>query len=508
MSLDIESLSSVERTPVWPMRTVEVAGIVLFVLALVLCGIRGVKYADTQYVGPGASVSADVATTARTFATEGVFRLHGVPVNNNPPIGPDDPYVHWPPLLPMLLGMCFRLFGVSERVAHVFMLCVLLATALLIFRLGWVWRGPFGGVFAGCFWLTLPVVQQFGGLVAQQSLAILFVMTALVAFQSASHRIGAAFVFLAVLSAWEPVLVIPGMWLAVERRPELRTAAVAASIGMGTALAIVMAIFTTGAPKLVVDTLQTIKYYAGLSPVYSHVLPNGLGVISTSQQVLYLIGNHFFMLGPFGLLAVILLLVRRPRKGLLITYSLAIPWIVWTIVMRAHMAFHSFELLIAAPLVALALAWVATPEHRNPWSRNEIMKATAVVMYAGIFAFLPQPVAGGDQNSEEQIRYAVEVGRMTPANSIVLAPTVSAVPLYYSARHIVRGVVSPEVLDFELRDVRENFPDSPIYLAIHPPLRPRSIVFFPGVRSSALHPMQSLPDCEGRVQKSCWLVDV
>ena len=194
-----------------------------------------------------------MATSARTFATEGVWKLRGIPVNNNLPIGAEDQYTHWPPLLPILLSGCFRMFGTSERTAHIFMLCVLLATAVLVFRLGWLWLGPVGGALAGYFLLTLPVVVQFGDLVAQQSLAMLFVVAAVVAFYSASAEptsqnrdlghpvsvregVGAVLLFLAVLSSWEAVLVMPGFWLAARRVPELRRAAVLAAVGVGVAL--------------------------------------------------------------------------------------------------------------------------------------------------------------------------------------------------------------------------------------------------------------------------------
>jgi hypothetical protein len=230
----------------------------------------------------------------------------------------------------------------------------------------------------------------------------------------------------------------------------------------------VMVLFSVGSPRLAIDTLQTIKYYMGLSPLYSHVIPNGLGEISFAQQVRYIVGNHIFMIGPIGLIAVALLLVRRPKDGVLLIYGLAAPWIVWTVVMRTHTAYHSFELLIAAPLTALALAWIATAELRIRWSSGAVLKAAAFVAVAAAWAILPHPAAGGDTNPESQIRYALNIRNSTAAGSVVLAPTLSAVPLYYSERHIIRGVANDAVLAGQLEDVRREFPASPIYLAIPP----------------------------------------
>lgn len=148
--------------------------------------------------------------------------------------------------------------------------------------------------------------------------------------------------------------------------------------GAGAAFACVMVLFIAGSPRVAVDTLQTIKYYMGLSPLYSRVMSNGLGEISFAQQVRYIIGNNIFMIGLVGLIAVVLLLVRRPRDGVLLIYGLAAPWIVWTAVMRTHMAFHNFELLIAAPLTALALAWIAAADLRVQWSRGVVLKGCSV----------------------------------------------------------------------------------------------------------------------------------
>ena len=93
MNIDAEPLSSQKaQDSIQPMRVLEFVAIALFALALGITTIRAIMHADSQYVGLGASVSADVATTARTFATEGIWKLRGVPVNNNPPIGPDDQY--------------------------------------------------------------------------------------------------------------------------------------------------------------------------------------------------------------------------------------------------------------------------------------------------------------------------------------------------------------------------------------------------------------------------------
>src|ERR1700722_17891623 len=107
----------------------HIAAGVLFVATLSATVFHGVSTSARQFDYPHAFVSADVATTARTFAKVGIFHLRGVPVNNNPPLAKSDFYTHWPPLLPIILSICYRIFGVSERVAHLLMLFIMVITS-------------------------------------------------------------------------------------------------------------------------------------------------------------------------------------------------------------------------------------------------------------------------------------------------------------------------------------------------------------------------------------------
>ena len=218
-----------------------------------------------------------------------------------------------------------------------------------------------------------------------------------------------------------------------------------------------MALFTVGSSRLAVDTLQTVRYYMGLSPVYSHVIPNGLGVLTFPQQLRYLLGNHVFMIGLPGLIAVVVLLVRRPANGLLLVFSLASPWILWTVVMRTHTAFHSFELLIAAPLAALALAWIAAAGLRSGWSMRGALKMAVVVALATSWTFLVRPKNGGDAMAKS--RFAMHLmcgggagcGRCCAGADGFGCSAVLLGAAYW-------GVANDGVLAEELQDIREQFP--------------------------------------------------
>jgi len=50
---------------------------------------------------------------------------------------------------------------------------------------------------------------------------------------------------------------------------------------------------------------------------------------------------------------------------------------------------------------------------------------------------------------------------------VVLTPEDSMVPVYYSKRHMIRGVYKDSVAEKAAEQAREIFPGSPVYLALY-----------------------------------------
>jgi len=345
------------------------------------------------------------------------------------------------------------------------MLCILVITATLIFFLGRRWLGVAGGAMAGFFWLTLPVTIQFGHLVSQQSLMVLFMVAAVLAFRQEANAIAGVFIFLGALTSWEIVLVVPGLWVASRWHPDLRRCAIVSAIGAGTGVACVAALYLWNNPRLALDALQTAKFYMGMSPVYSRALPPQVP-LGAAHQVTRMLLNNVWMLGPLGLGAAIQLFGAQTKNSALISALLATPWLVWCIVMRNHMARHHFEFAIAAPFIALALAWLTTFPSKNPSLRIGILASIAGIQ----ILLLPKPIISDGYDPAALIRYGQGIRLATEPNSIVTAPLISAVPLYYSERHIVRGVDSADSIARQLPNLLREFPASPIYLAVPPSL--------------------------------------
>lgn len=454
--------------PAW--RVVECGAVLLFVIALVVSAVHATRHAGDLYVTPHAFVSADVATTARTFSREGVLRLRGVPVNNNPPIAEGDFYTHWPPLLPVSLSFAFRAFGASERTAHLFMLVVLVATAVLIYFLGRQWLGPAGGALSAFFWLTLPVVVQFGDLVAQQAVAMLFVVAALLAYEK-STRWSSILLFLAVVSAWEAALVAPALWVVSRRHEEMRRRASFSLIGTAAGLLLVGLLFLGGNPKTALDTLHAAEFYMGISQVYAHVNPLQQIPLPIWTQLRLTLLNNVWMLGPIGLGAVVLFGTSRPKAQMQRFLPLAAPWLVWCIVMHNHTARHPFEFLIAAPAVALSLAWFTLGgDNRQP--KQVALRAAIFALLAIVqLIVLPRPSASDGYDPARLVEYGKSIRACTPEGSVVMAPLESSVPLYYSERHIVRNIDSPQTALQVLPELHRSYPHAPVYVALPPFLK-------------------------------------
>ena len=369
------------------------------------------------------------------------------------------------------------------------MLGVQIVTALLIFQLGRVWLGAVAGALAGFFWLTLPVVVQFGHLVAQQSLVMLFLVAGVLALRVRRAYLAAALLFFAVLSGWEAVLIVFGLIPIAIYQTKERRAVMIASSGVLAGLVCVGSLFVIQSPNLAMDTLQTAKYYMGLSSAYSQISSSDRPVLTVAQQVSGLFWNHIWMIGALGLAALAFLLRARP-EGRMILLPLAAPWVLWAVLMRTHTAVHHFELLLAAPLAALALAWVSTIDLRRFPSSRAVLKTSIFVVLVGIqLLVLPHPVMKNDYSPQRLIQYSEDIREATEPGSIVIAPLISAVPIYYSQRHIVRDMDDDGDISQELPKLRREFPGVPIYLAIPPFLEGK----FSGTMAAA-HVVASTPD--------------
>jgi hypothetical protein len=261
------------------------------------------------------------------------------------------------------------------------------------------------------------------------------------------------------------------MWLISRWLPHRRKQANHAMAATAAALIAIAGLFLCGDPRAVVDTIQTAAFYMGLSHVYSHSNLVQQMPLPLSEQLRLTLLNNVWMLGPLGLGAFLQLAISRPRGFIEKILPLAAPWIGWCLVMHNHTARHHFEFLIAAPAVALALAWLVTKSEMAQKKTATLQAAVFILLAALQPMILPHPHISDGYDPTRLVEFGRSIKALTPPGSIVMAPLVSSVPLYYSDRHIVRGIDSPQAAIEALPELHRTYPNSPVYLAIPPFLR-------------------------------------
>lgn len=159
---------------------------------------------------------------------------------------------------------------------------------------------------------------------------------------------------------------------------------------------------------------------------------------------------------------------NRPALG--VVAVLAVPYVLWWVFMPNHALIHDYELMLFAPAAALAIALVFT-------SGAAALDAYLVRAWKGI-AYLPllaalvaslysvRHAAPDPYLQPHEAAYGAAIRAATPAAAVVLIPSPSLVPVYYSERHIIRLVADDDAVDRVLPQVQRDFPGAPIYVAV------------------------------------------
>ena len=271
------------------------------------------------------------------------------------------------------------LFSAPEATAHRLMLVIALASASLLYWIAVLCLGRTAACLAPVCWLTLPAVVNWGHVILQESLAVLFLLVALLAFLKATDAAeiqwrwavpGGMAMALAAWSSWESVLLSPGLLAAARwcRRPSQQRLALIYAVLALVATVSLLAWYAIRYPSLMVDTLQTAKFRMGLAGTYSSDLLHRYSSedrMSLPGMIFNLARLHWHELGLLGLGATAWVTLtgleaRASRKGSASVFAfcgLLAPWLLWSALMPNHVANHDFEMLIAAPAAALSLAW-------------------------------------------------------------------------------------------------------------------------------------------------------
>ena len=465
-------------------------------------------------------ISAHYSTIARSYAEHGVIALRGVMIQNNSPLGLDpDVYLHWPPLFPIILSATFRMFGESESVAHGLMLLILLANCITLFALIKACCGNDVALGTVCGLLVMPVTVIYGSLVFPLHLAILGMLLALFGFVKATIEanidkvwagFGASALVLAVFSSWEALLICPGLLLIAtwqRHRSRIRIALLYSIIGIAAFVSVII-IYLFNSRQLFNDLWQTVLFRAGIvsfnpSSFHIHTLTNEkvYSMVDVQPSLVKLLKSFargmVIFLGPLSMVALGWVLVTgwvsRHSDGdgriAIVFGGLISPWFLWSIVMSNHAYIHETELFLAAPAVSAAFGlgsvtlinWIDRGSRDSKFTLTRgialivvpmlillplISEVNDRIMSKSNSTFLTWAIRWS-RPENSLVDYAIDIKNATEPEAVVLTPEDSMVPVYYSKRHMIRGVYKDSVAEKAAEQAREIFPGSPVYLALY-----------------------------------------
>lgn len=479
------------------MRTVAVA----FFIGLAALPLWVVAGSHSSFDYTQAWVSAHYATMARAFVDFGVSGLGGLPVQNNGPLTTEpDFYLNWPPLFPIALAELERVIGDVPLHFHFLMAALATVTAgLLACIVGRIFgAGP--GFLSAATFLLMPITLRFGFGVFHVHAALLLGILALYLWylwidtRKIPFLLGAAAVMaLAVGTSWEPLLLAPGVLLAIlldRDRLRLLRGAVIVGIGAAAGLIAVIGTYVARAPWVLEQLKARLAQRSGFGEyAVDHFRVHGLEEYFEPPQsvgrlswVLHIFYERSEFLGAVALLALALLPVllislrgdTRYSRVRHIVLPLLSVWLVWVFLLRQHFVVHEYQTVIAAPMAAVALGICAAflRDCAEIVGRRNFRAAMMSIYYVVLPMVLAIGALGSmistaqDRSSHMEMEFGKFIDRSTEPNSIVLTSERSMVPVYYARRHVIRAIADADVIIDHWNTFRNLCAECIIYLAI------------------------------------------
>jgi len=196
----------------------------------------------------------------------------------------------------------------------------------------------------------------------------------------------------------------------------------------------------------------------------------------------------------FTLLAGVLFLalwLRSDRRGnvaaVYMIGGLGLPWVLFFSLMRNYVALHPFPLVLGAPFLAIASGYILSRiwqflHREEPTGPRYLLYAMIVVLPLLVLypVFTTVQQAKTPFGAAEFQDFSDVIRDNTSPDSVTLSPSESAVPIYYSDRHIVRGIETPELLHLAIPQARVDFPGSRLFFALQDKDRPPFYKALPG----------------------------
>jgi hypothetical protein len=329
-------------------------------------------------------LGAMYGSTARNLARAGFRELHFLPHTGNGPLrfGDVTPFLHHPPFLSNLLGLSYRLFGVSEGSTRLFPALAYLAGIVVFFFVARRLLGSRFGALAAFVFAALPMTAIFGGLVNfepfvffGQQATYLFYLRHRASGRTADLALMIAFFIAAIFADWFGVFAIVPIGLhALFARPRARARVpVALAVAGAAALAAIFAFYERAWPGAIDILFRAARHRtSNVVSDYSNATYTAVTWLATqADYFLEFYRPAGLLLAAGGLFAGALSRLAPRRRAALHAALLAAMGLAPVIIFRQASFQHCFLSFQVAPALALfvaiffAAAWDFVPRARS-----------------------------------------------------------------------------------------------------------------------------------------------
>lgn len=151
---------------------------------------------------------------ARNYLRYGLINLKFAQIENSGPVAEKYEYfTHYPPLLPILISLSYRLVGISEWSTRLIPLLATSGTIVLIFLIGNKLWDLKTGILASSIAMVIPITLYFGKTPVHESLVVFFVLAAFLAYLYKRKKLFIYTSIFGCLTTWAGFFLIPAMIL-------------------------------------------------------------------------------------------------------------------------------------------------------------------------------------------------------------------------------------------------------------------------------------------------------
>ncbi len=250
------------------------------------------------------------------------------------------------------------------------------------------------------------------------------------------------------------------------------------------AMSAILVLYCFSTPRLFGDLVSTFLMYAQIAPYRAQ--GDDLNLLSQVNQSVYAdvtfvpVYKYAGFLGAelvheLGLSVVALaslslaVFTWGADRFRIVAAGLLAPAAVCFVLMREHTYDHQFQILLLAAPASIALAVALDWLGKSGTSASSPQALAAVVVIPTLMLLpLIRAAISTSAREDREIEYARQIEAETPPGSIVMAPSASMVPVYYSRRHIIRCVAGDSIVIETLPKLSKLFPGVAVFLAVDP----------------------------------------